>query len=218
MRKAREDGFIDEMVRPDAGRPADECPYPKPFPADFDDCPAFRADEFIALDMHYRPLRAVRTCHHLVRGTVHGGGPRAYARCLLGTAEDRARWVERVRPERLQVVAEVGAQLREAVRPHIQAMWEAKGALLAGSVDPGTRARLEVEIDAVIADCDRLIDRNQARLAEVGLPAAPVKELVRRALTDWRQSSERVYRLELSEEILSWFPAEVRELLQPGQV
>src|ERR1700724_475081 len=35
-------------------RPDDECPYPKPFPADFDACPAYQPRQFIPLDTLYQ--------------------------------------------------------------------------------------------------------------------------------------------------------------------
>jgi hypothetical protein len=167
--------------------------------------------------MQFKPLAPVLTCQHLVRGTIESGGARAYARCLLGSTEERTRWVERVRPERLRVVSQLADELRQLLRPHIHAMWETKGALLRGDAGPEAASELEAEMDAVIADCDRVIDANEVRLAEVGFPAAPVKLLVRRALADWRRNGDRVYRLEMSDEMLSQFPPDVRELLRPRQ-
>jgi hypothetical protein len=214
---AREGHLTGDVGVPGPGRPADECPYPKPFPPDFSDCSAYRAAEFTALDMQFKPLAPVVTCQHLVRGTIESGGARAYARCLLGSAEERARWVERVRPERLRVIGQLADELRELLRPHILAMWEAKGALLRGDRGQEATSELDAAMNAVIADCDRVIDANEARMAELGLPAAPVKLLVRRAVADWRQNGERVYRLEMSDEMLSQFPPDVRELLRPRQ-
>src|SRR3989442_13822965 len=46
-------------------RPADECPYPKPFPPDFTDCPAYQATQMVTLDLSHRPLGSVMTCRHL---------------------------------------------------------------------------------------------------------------------------------------------------------
>ena len=46
-------------------RPADECPFPKPFPSEFSDCPAFQSRQFIPLDTRYQPLDPVITCRHL---------------------------------------------------------------------------------------------------------------------------------------------------------
>ncbi|TME79859.1 MAG: helix-turn-helix transcriptional regulator, partial [Chloroflexi bacterium] len=43
-------------------RPADECPYPKPFPLGFADCPAYQATQMVTLDLSHRPLGSVMTC------------------------------------------------------------------------------------------------------------------------------------------------------------
>src|SRR5207253_9030685 len=43
-------------------RPADECPYPTPFPADFNACPASQARQFIPLDTMDHPLEPVLPC------------------------------------------------------------------------------------------------------------------------------------------------------------
>ncbi len=42
-------------------RPDDECPYPRPFPPDFDSCPAYQARQFIPLNTMYQPLDPVLT-------------------------------------------------------------------------------------------------------------------------------------------------------------
>lgn len=200
---------------PRPGRPRDECPYPKPFPSDFADCSAFRATEFVGLDMQFKPLAPVLTCQHLVRGTIDGTEARAYGRCVLGPSEARARWLDRVDPKTLQVIDSFGRDLREMLRPHIQAVWKAKGDVLRGDGSRAAAGRLDQAVSAVIADCDRMFEQNEAMLAEVGLPLEPIKELIRVALDDWRHSSSRVYTFEISDDMLSRFPAEVRELLRP---
>ena len=69
-------------------RPADACPYPRPFPADFDACPTFEVEPWAPVDSHFQPLRTQRTCRHL---TVGQGNGSYYPRCALGAAIDRAR-------------------------------------------------------------------------------------------------------------------------------
>lgn len=46
----------------------DRCPYPRPFPEDFADCPAYEAIRFIASDARNWPLRSWPTCRHLSTG------------------------------------------------------------------------------------------------------------------------------------------------------
>ena len=70
-------------------RPADECPYPKPFAADFDACPAYQARQFIPLDTLYQPLEPVLTCRHLETRPLLARH-RWYGACAVGDARSPA--------------------------------------------------------------------------------------------------------------------------------
>src|SRR5258706_12926924 len=72
-------------------RPADACPYPRPFPPGFHDCPSYRSARLMPFDSRYRPLKPERTCQHLEVGAATPPG-RFYARCAVGTAADRQHW------------------------------------------------------------------------------------------------------------------------------
>lgn len=87
-------------------RPSDHCPYPKPFAADFDDCPAFQSRQFIPLDTLYQPLDPVLTCRHLETRAM-AQRHRWYAACALGDAEARRRWVREVGTLRLQRIRDL---------------------------------------------------------------------------------------------------------------
>jgi hypothetical protein len=77
--------------------PPDRCPYPRPFPPDFDACPAYRRTDFSALDTGYDPLQSVATCIHLeVRAGPAGGS--FYGCCRLGDKAARRRWAQRMGP------------------------------------------------------------------------------------------------------------------------
>jgi hypothetical protein len=69
-------------------RPQDACPYPRPFPADFDSCHAYQARQFIPLDTLYQPLEPVLTCRHLETRAMTQRH-RWYAACALGDPEAR---------------------------------------------------------------------------------------------------------------------------------
>lgn len=69
-------------------RPADACPYQRPFPQDFDACGTFEAQTWIPLNSQFEPLRPQCTCRHL---TIGRGAGSYYPRCALGDASDRAR-------------------------------------------------------------------------------------------------------------------------------
>lgn len=72
-------------------RPADECPYPKPFPPDFMDCPAYQATQVVTLDLSHRPLGSVMTCRHLESRLMPNTNYRWYGACVLGDAAARRR-------------------------------------------------------------------------------------------------------------------------------
>ncbi len=68
---------------------ADRCPYPRPFPADFADCPSFEPVSFDATDSQNKPLGTWPTCRHLTTGTDVDNRGRFYPRCALGSPEQR---------------------------------------------------------------------------------------------------------------------------------
>src|SRR3979411_3049746 len=107
-------------------RPDDHCPYPKPFSADFDDCPAYQAREFIALDTLYQPLEPVLTCRHLETRSMTQRY-RWYAACGLGNSDARGRWVRQVGVVRLERIRAVQRQLGAAVAPYLARLWDLKG-------------------------------------------------------------------------------------------
>jgi hypothetical protein len=69
---------------------SDECPFSRPFPVDFGDCPVYQPQLMFPTDASNRPLKPAWTCAHLeVASRTRGGW---YAACGLGNAADRARW------------------------------------------------------------------------------------------------------------------------------
>ena len=67
----------------------DRCPYPRPFPADFADCPSFEPMDFDATDSQDKPLGTWSTCRHLTTGSDVDNRGRFYPRCALGSPEQR---------------------------------------------------------------------------------------------------------------------------------
>src|SRR5437763_17008485 len=103
-------------------RPDDECPYPKPFPAEFNACPAYQARQFIPLDTMYQPLEPVLTCRHLENRAMTQGH-RWYAACALGDAEARSRWVSDVGAPRLDGIRAVQRELGGVLAPFAILLW-----------------------------------------------------------------------------------------------
>ena len=68
---------------------ADRCPFPRPFPEGFADCPSYEPVSFDATDSQNKPLGTWPTCRHLTTGTDVGNRGRFYPRCALGSPEQR---------------------------------------------------------------------------------------------------------------------------------
>ena len=77
-----------------SSRPADECPFPRPFPKGFDRCPTFRPEPFTPLDMADRPLASKLTCGQLVTRSLNNGKVGWYAACRIGDEAARRKLVE----------------------------------------------------------------------------------------------------------------------------
>jgi hypothetical protein len=67
-----------------SSRPADECPFQRPFPVGFNECPTFRPQPFNPMDMSDRPLAPMLTCSHLMTRTLPNGKVGWYAACRIG--------------------------------------------------------------------------------------------------------------------------------------
>jgi hypothetical protein len=83
------------------GRPADACPYPKPFTADFNDCPTYQTRHAIVVDSNDRPLPTIWSCRHMETKQVPGEPGHYYGACQLGDAKGRQQWVHLIGPERI---------------------------------------------------------------------------------------------------------------------
>src|SRR2546427_10618530 len=91
-------------------RPTDECPYPKPFPPDFVDCPAYQATQMVTLDLSHRPLGSVMTCRHLEGRLMPARNYRWYAAWVLGDGQARRRWSNAVASDRSPTVGTLGKE------------------------------------------------------------------------------------------------------------
>ena len=65
-------------------RPSDACPYPKPFTAEFNDCPTYQTRHAIVVDSNDRPLRTIWSCRHMETRQIPGESGHYYGGCQLG--------------------------------------------------------------------------------------------------------------------------------------
>jgi hypothetical protein len=201
-------------------RADDECPYPRPFPADFDGCPAFQARQFIPLDTLYQPLDPVLTCRHLEtrsRPERH----RWYAACAVGDIEARHRWVREVGAGRLDRIRAVQRELGAAIAPFTTRLWELKGRQLLALRDgkdpePATSElrRLGVKMTEELSS---FVKRQSQTLAEIEMPADATMQLIRAAIdrfADTHYTTEVSF--EVPEALLKRFPEPVQSFFRPA--
>src|SRR5260370_9280849 len=63
--------------------PDDACPYPRPFPEDFNECPAFERVTLASSSATDDPARPTSTCANLTVGLFWDGTNHRYGRCRL---------------------------------------------------------------------------------------------------------------------------------------
>jgi hypothetical protein len=201
-------------------RPDDECPYPKPFPADFDACPAYQPRQFIPLDTMYQPLEPVLTCRHLeTRGLPQRH--RWYGACAVGTAEARRRWAREVGVSRLHRIRTVQRELGIAIAPYNARLWELKGQQLRAIHDGRDPAEATAELrrlaGAMTADLDAFLKEKSHTFADIDMPIDAAKQLIQVAVErfiDTQFATEVSF--EVPDDVLARFPEPVRTFFRPA--
>ena len=201
-------------------RPDDECPYPKPFPADFNACPAFQARQFIPLDTMYQPLEPVLTCRHLVTRALPQRH-RWYAACSLGDAEARGRWASEVGIARLERIRAVQRELGTAIAPYGAQLWELKGQQLRAFRDgsdagPATEA-LRRLAGQMTAHLQGFLEQHSTAFTDIDMPVDAALRLINLAIErfiDTKFATEVSF--EVPDDVLQGFPEPVRTFFQPA--
>jgi anti-anti-sigma regulatory factor len=171
-----------------AAQESDRCPYPRPFPADFDACPAFHPVTYVVADSTNAPIGPVVSCRHLVSGSTPNTHGRYYARCALGSPAARRGWLERFGADRLNKVRELQAEFDLFSRPYREQLMQLKAEAVHdqnGEADRGLRRSMGDFLKAV----DAFLIANEHRLRELALPVGPLKHLVHEWSWAWAGSS-----------------------------
>ena len=209
-------------------RPADECPYPKPFPPGFAECPAYQATQMVTLDISHRPLGAVWTCRHLESRLVPNTDYRWYGACAIGDAVARRRWSSSVGLDRLHDISELRQEVSALSGPYIQRLMELKSdidALAAESLpEPELAARrrgltrqIEGTVDTFMTEMTRLLRDRQAILDELHLPLRACLQLVRIAIDRFLEQGLTAPEWEVPDEVLTLFPEDIQSYFRPRQ-
>lgn len=199
--------------------PDDACPFHRPFPADFDTCPAYRPTQYTALDLKYKALPAVWTCSNLEVERRPGVARGFYGRCLLGGVAQRLDWVAEVNAARLERIRALNRALAAELETVGHAFWEAKGrqlmALRAGD-DPASSTR---ELEAAAARLEDVVEvflADHARdLQALRMPLDATRDLIRAALDAMIVQDTAETRFRVTDEMVERFPAELRSLVRP---
>jgi DNA-binding CsgD family transcriptional regulator len=194
-------------------RPADECPYPKPFPPDFHDCPAYQATTMVALDISHRPLGSVLTCRHLVSKLMPKTDYRWYGGCLVGDAMARRRWSESVGVHRLQDISALRQEVSALSAPFVQRLWELKGL----QQSPAVIHQIQGTVDEFMTKMTMLLRERRQVLDELHLPLDACIRLLRIAIDRFVERGLSETDWEVPDEVLKLFPDDVRSYFRPQQ-
>ena len=164
-------------------RPSDACPYPKPFTAEFNDCPTYQTRHAIVVDSNDRPLRTIWSCRHMETRQIPGESGHYYGACQLGDARGRQEWVQRIGPDRVRNIQKLRAQIMPLAQGLVDDLADLKSRQLEAtrSNDDATKIlmlmkqrgrRYLEEFEAFLSDREELL-----QLA--GMPIVAVMQLAR---------------------------------------
>lgn len=204
-----------------ARRPVDECPYPKPFRADFNGCPAFQVRHLIVLDSQNRPLKPIWSCRHMDAKAVSGKPGRYYGACRLGDPAARQKWAEGIGLDRIRAIH----QLRFEVMPIAQGFMDTMAVLKArqmearerGEDDEDVRLGMEAVGEQYLAELERLLRRRLPLLEQAEMPKRATMQLAKQWVGEviadsWTTPAGRQH---LPDDLLAALPESVRTFYSP---
>ena len=197
-------------------RPADECPYPKPFPPDFMDCPAYQATQMVTLDISHRPLGLVMTCRHLESRLMPNTNYRWYGACVLGDAEARRRWSNAVGVDRLHDISSLRQEVSALSMPYVQRLIELKATPVRDNPLAHSR-QLQGVVDEFMTKMTNLLRERKPVLDDLHLPLDACIRLLGIAIDRFVKQGLTEGEWEVPDEVLVLFPDDVRAYFRPRQ-
>jgi hypothetical protein len=188
---------------------ADACPYRRPFPDGFDECPAYQPIAFVPIDLVGHELGSAWTCRQLAVGDATDG--HFYARCRLGPEPARREWA-RTWGERAERLREVRRELVAAARPTMEAFLAAHRRSLGDlSRRPAMLAAAEAAIEALTG----WVDAHPQAVEAAGLAPATARAILADMVRSWSRSRQPITSLEAPPDLIARYP-DARDLLAPG--
>jgi len=204
-----------------SARSADACPYPKPFRADFNECPTYQTRHAIVVDSNDRPLHTIWSCRHMETRQVPGEPGHYYGACQLGDAKGRQHWAQMIGPDRIRNIQKLRAEVMPIAQAFVDDMAGLKirqlqatrsssehDELLAIMRERGRRYL--VEFEAFLAEREQLLQGAQMpRPAVMQLARSWVDEFVSET---WGRSQSGQY---LPDDLVESLPEAVRVFYTP---
>lgn len=199
-------------------RPGEECPYAKPFDADFDACPAYQQAQFVPLDTQYRTLDSIWTCGNLDMGRIPGAPWRHFARCRIGDEAARLQWVSRVREDRLALARQMQREMAPLLAEQVSELWGLKGRQLAAAAGSEEHAAATSQLmrrgNDFLTAIERFLEEHSGDMRRLEVPIGATMELFRDIVYRWVDQPNAEIP-QINEAALERFPAEARVLLMP---
>jgi hypothetical protein len=202
-------------------RPSDACPYPKPFAADFNDCPTYQTRHAIVVDSNDRPLHTIWSCRHMATKQLPAANGHYYGACELGDAKGRQQWVHMIGPDRIRNIQLLRAEVMPIAQAFVDDMAGLKSKQLeatrsdadqSGLLDVMTERgrRYLKEFEAFLAQREELLQAAQ-------MPLAAVMQLARQWVEEfvsetWGRSRSGQ---ELPDDLVGSLPDSVRVFYAP---
>ena len=204
-----------QQRRPDL-RPADECQYPKPFPPEFTDCPAFQATQLVTLDLSHRPLGSVMTCRHLESRLIPTTNYRWYGACVLGDIEARLRWSRAVGVVRLHGISALRQEVATLSIPYVQQLLDLMNGPVGDNPLAHTR-QLQAVVDEFMTKVTALLRERKPELDQLHLPLDACLRLLSIAIDRFMQQGVAGTEWELPDDVVNLFPEDIRAYFRPRQ-
>jgi hypothetical protein len=201
----------------DSRRPPDECPYPKPFEADFQGCPGFQVRHLIMLDSQNRPLKPIWSCRHMDAKALPGNSGRYYGSCRLGDSAARQKWAEAIGLDRIRAMQQLRGDIMPTAQGFIDTMTVLKARQLEardhGEEEEDVRLGMDAVGEQYLAELERLLRSRLHLLERAKMPKAATMQLARQWVREvmaetW--TARTTQRQDIPDDLLASLPESVR--------
>jgi hypothetical protein len=203
-------------------RPSDACPYPKPFTAEFNDCPTYQTRHAIVVDSSDRPLRTIWSCRHMETKKVPGEPGHYYGACQLGDAKGRQEWVQKIGPDRIRSIQKLRAEVLPFAQTFVDDLASLKGRQVDAIRSNGDTSeilnRMKARGQRYLEDFETFLSERDELLQSAGMPLGAVMQLARQWVDDFvsdtwgRSRSAQV----LPDDLVASLPDSVRVFYAPS--